>query len=72
MQRMQSNENRALTTLYRGSLEEDTLIVAFNNIKKSKEKKHLYKLVGKKLPEREDDAWYSIFPVENEQLVYGR
>ena len=41
-------------------------------LKIPKKKKHLYKLVGKKLPEREDDAWYSIFPVENEQLVYGR
>jgi len=28
--------------------------------------------LGKKLPEREDDKWYSIFPVENEELVYGR
>jgi hypothetical protein len=27
---------------------------------------------GKKLPSREDDTWYSIFPVENEDLVYGR
>ena len=28
--------------------------------------------LGKKLPERDDDTWYSIFPVENEELVYGR
>ena len=28
--------------------------------------------MGKKLPENYDDTWYSIFPVENEELVYGR
>ena len=28
--------------------------------------------LGKKLPENDDDTWYSIFPVENEELVYGR
>jgi hypothetical protein len=27
---------------------------------------------GKKLPSSQDDTWYSIFPVENEDLVYGR
>ena len=28
--------------------------------------------LGKKLPENDDDTWYSIFPVENEELVYGK
>ena len=28
--------------------------------------------LGKKLPQNDDDTWYSIFPVENEELVYGR
>ena len=28
--------------------------------------------LGKKLPENDDDTWYSIFHVENEELVYGR
>merc|ERR1719354_807772 len=28
--------------------------------------------MGKKLPTQDDDTWYSIFPVENEELVYGR
>ena len=28
--------------------------------------------MGKKLPQNYDDTWYSIFPVENEELVYGR
>ena len=28
--------------------------------------------LGKKLPQNEDNTLYSIFPVENEELVYGR
>ena len=28
--------------------------------------------MGKKLLQNYDDTWYSIFPVENEELVYGR
>ena len=28
--------------------------------------------MGKKLPENFDNTWYSIFPVDNEELVYGR
>ena len=28
--------------------------------------------MGKKLPENFDNTWYSMFPVDNEELVYGR
>ena len=28
--------------------------------------------MGKRLPEAQDHLWYSIFPVDNEELVYGR
>ena len=28
--------------------------------------------MGKKLPQNYDNTWYSIFPVENEELAYGR
>ena len=29
-------------------------------------------VVGKQLPPNEVSNWYSIFPVENKELVYGR
>lgn len=49
--------------------------VCFNNFKVSIvicTQNHFFRVLSKQREPETDDTWYSIFPVENEDLVYGR